>query len=269
MKVLIMKAMLVPSLVMFICAGCSSIRIQHITSTSDPETPHALLIVAKEPILGPVLPKLVSSRSAAPKVISINEEIPEPHSFWGNATIHYRIPAGEVRVRAYFQRRNGGGGALGGLIHGLLDAKDREKAPMYVFYAETGMVYRAAANPHKQTVLIIDEKSGSIVAPAFDDVLPLLKSGDYADTRSASKTVYLEAMRGSKELAGAYADIINAYLSKPDEDELAVDAMAWVCIAIGSAEIADNIDELENLLNANIHAKIKKHAKNALNNLKN
>ena len=253
----------------FICAGCNSIRIQHITSTSDPEAPHALLIVAKEPILGPVLPKLVSSRSAVPKVISINEEIPEPHSFWGNATFHYRIPAGEVRVKAYFQRRNGGGGALGGFIHGLLDAKDREKAPMYVFYAETGIVYRAVANPHKQTVLIIDEQSGGIVAPAFEDVLPLLKSGDYVDTRNASKTVYLEAMQASKELAGAYADIINAYLSKPDEDELAVDAMAWASKAIGSAKITDNIDEIEKLIAADINAKIIEHAKKALEAIKN
>ena len=252
----------------YICSGCNSIRVQHISSTSNPEAPHAMLIVAKEPMFGPVLFKLFSSRSAVPKVISINEEIPEPHSFWGNATFHYRIPAGEVRVKAYFPRRNGGGGALGGFIHGILDVKDREKAPMYEFYAETGLTYRAEANPHKQTVLIFDEKSGSIVAPKFDDILPLLKSGDYADTRSASKTVYLEAMRASKELAGAYADIINAYLSKPDEDELAVDAMAWACKAIGSAKITDNIDEIEKLIAADIHAKIIEHAKNALEAIK-
>ena len=253
----------IPLITLIVVAGCSSIqRNQYISTTSNLENPHAIMLVGKQPKV----------RSAVPVVLSINDEMPGPYSFgsrfndimWGNATYHYRVPTGNVRVKAYFPRNNSGG-----FIGGYLDAKDRENAPIYGFIAEPGLVYRAVANPHKQSVLIINEKSGAIVAPTFENIIPLLKSGDYADTRNASKTVYLEAMQASKELADAYADIINAYLSKPDEDELAVDAMAWACKAIGSAKITDNINEIEKLIAADINAKIIEHAKKALEAIKN
>lgn len=272
------KSIYVLIIASYVCTGCNSIQKHYISTTSSPEAPHAILLIGngKKKSFARLLAPNFRARSELPAVLSINEERPRPCSFWHSflfgGIYHYRIPTGEVRVKAYFPRKKSGdaiGGAIAAGVVGYLEAKERGKAPVYVFYAEDGLVYRAVANPHKYSVLIIDEKSGCIVAPTFEDVLPLLKSGDYADTRAASKTVYEEAMQASKELADAYADIIITYLSRPDEDEIAVDAMAWVCKAIGSAQIKENIEEIEKLINADVSVKIKKHAEDTLKLIKN
>ena len=68
----------------------------------------------------------------------------------------------------------------------------------------------------------------------------------------------------SKNLAAAYSDLIDKYIADPDLNNPATDAIAWVCMAIGSANMSDNADDLEQLLRANVSHKIQRLASDSL-----
>jgi hypothetical protein len=100
------------------------------------------------------------------------------------------------------------------------------------------------------------------------DLIPLLTSKNYENIREAARKIKTKSIRTSTELSQAFTQAIDSYLSNPDDNKLPVDAMAWLCIAIGSSASKDNIADLEKIVASEVKGKIKGHAKKSLKKLK-
>ena len=248
--------------------GCQSIqREKYISATKNPESPHAILRVAIErSLVNPQTP---------PVVVSINDEIPEPRSFSallkdefvGADIIDYRIPVGACRVKALVPKYS----------CGYLGAKERENAAIYNFSSEAGKIYRVIGSLQRGMIRhtfvhIIEDRTGRVVAPispAEDaaKLIIMLNSGNYEEIRGGLSQTQNGVLPSSIELQDAFRNAISNYIKHPSENDIAIDAMAWVCISIGSANMKENAVDLEKLLNSSVSPKIKKHAKNSLNQL--
>ncbi len=101
-----------------------------------------------------------------------------------------------------------------------------------------------------------DQNLGSMLTPDHPELI-----------RKASMMVDDGTLSPSKGLAAAYSGLIDAYIANLDPDPRATDAIAWVCSAIGSANMSANAIDLEKLLRANISPKIQRHAEEALTKL--
>ena len=147
------------ALCLILFSGCASVqRTKYIKTTESLDTPHTILLAER-----------------SPEIVSINGEPLEPNTVstrmndfmtTGKLTYEIRVPLGECQVKAFFPQ-NGGGGAIGGYM--------RQNAPIYPFIAESGVVYRAIADPPQgkfayqnmfkkpPRVQIIEEITGKIV----------------------------------------------------------------------------------------------------------
>ena len=125
---------------------------------------------------------------------------------------------------------------------------------------------RTAAEATKIVVYNLVLKS--IVKGDSSNIKSLLTSGNYEVMREVSKQVKAGKISRSKKLEEAYTIAIDKYISHPDADEMAIDALAWVCMAIGSAKMTNNAGDVEKLIHADVSPKIQKHARATLEILK-
>ena len=95
----------------------------------------------------------------------------------------------------------------------------------------------------------------------------LLSSRNPEVTKRIAKQVANGLIPVSKNLEKAFAAAIAEHVLHPVEDEKAIDALAWVCVAIGSANMTNNAGDVEKLAAADVGPKIHKYAVNALNKL--
>ena len=92
----------------------------------------------------------------------------------------------------------------------------------------------------------------------------LLSSRNSEVTKRIAKQVANGLIPVSTNLERAFASVIDEHILHPVEDEKAIDALAWVCVAIGSANMTNNAGDVEKLAAADVGPKIHKYAVNAL-----
>ena len=140
----------------------------------------------------------------------------------------------------------------------------------------TGSVFRSAMWSHKANVQTAVEATKDDVFnyaligivqhdPSSVDVLISINNPIYA--RDISKMVYYKKITPTERISSSYSKMILEYLRQPSTDEYVVDAVAWVCMAIGNAKMAGNKPDLKLLIDANTSRKISSKAMFAYNEM--
>lgn len=133
----------------------------------------------------------------------------------------------------------------------------------------TGSMFRSAMWSHKANLqTAIDATKDEVLICALIGVIQndpscleeLFSLEHPTHIRDVSKMVYSGAIKPSQSLSKGYSMIIAKYLQQPNADAYVIDAIAWVCMAIGEAKMYDNISDLEMLINSEGNKKIVKKA---------
>jgi hypothetical protein len=104
-------------------------------------------------------------------------------------------------------------------------------------------------------------------AKAGNKYVNLLRSGNPRNKADAGKLIVREGIKDTAVLDVAEAELLKGYLSSGD-DRAAVDAMAWLCKALGASGNGKYRATLQTVAAKAPHSKLQKHARQSLEQLR-
>ena len=99
---------------------------------------------------------------------------------------------------------------------------------------------------------------------SVEALLLALDSIHFTGIRNTAKQITESDYCNNKRLTDKIAEVLKAFIAEPDKSEIAVDAMAWCCMALQKSMDDDYIPILQQVKSSKVDRKIRKHAKKAL-----
>ncbi len=106
-------------------------------------------------------------------------------------------------------------------------------------------------------------KAASKLTPV-EDLLLELDSVHFTGIRNTARSITESEYCNNKRVTDKIAEVLEDFIAEPDKSDIAVDAMAWCCMALHKSMNKDYIPVLQKVKASKVDGKIRKYAKKAL-----